>query len=67
MTNLYTIIQSLFGTYEPVVTDYTYQSTQGYVQHSISVDPDWGYIACVIMFGLVLISVFKFIGGLFSK
>lgn len=67
MTTLYSILQNLFGTYEPVVTDYTYQSTQGYVQHSISVSPDWGYIACVVVFGLVLISVFKFIGGLFSK
>lgn len=67
MSTLYSVLQSLFGTYQPIVTDYTYQTTQGYVQHSISVSPDWGYIATVIVFGLVLISVFKFIGGLFTK
>lgn len=67
MTTLYSVLQTLFGTYQPIVTDYTYQSTQGYVQHSITVSPDWGYIATVIVFGLVLISIFKFIGGLFSK
>lgn len=67
MSTLYTILQSLFGTYTPVVTDYTYQSSSGYINHSITVSPDWGYIACVIVFGLVLISIFKFIGGIFSK
>lgn len=67
MVNLYSVLQNFFGTYTPVVTDYTYQNTQGYVQHSITVSPDWGYIACVIVFGLVLVSIFKFIGGLFSK
>ena len=68
MTNtLYSVLQSLFGTYQPIVTDYTYQTASNYVQHSISVSPDWGYIATVIVFGLVLISIFKFIGGLFSK
>lgn len=67
MQTLYSILQSFFGTYTPVVTDYTYQTTQGYVQHSITVSPDWGYIACVVVFGIVLISIFKFLGGLFSK
>lgn len=67
MANLYSVLQSFFGTYSPVVTDYTYQNAQGMTQHSINVSPDWGYIACVIVFGLVLISIFKFIGGLFSK
>lgn len=67
MQTLYSILQSFFGTYTPVVTDYTYQSQQGYIQHSITVSPDWGYIACVVVFGIVLISIFKFIGGLFSK
>lgn len=65
--NLYALLQTFFGTYQPVVTDYTYQSSSGYLQHSISVSPDWGYIACVVVFGIVLISFFKLIGGIFSK
>lgn len=67
MSTLYSVLQSIFGTYQPIVTDYTYQTTQGYVQHSITVTPDWGYIATVIVFGIVLISIFKFIGGIFTK
>lgn len=67
MSTLYSVLQSFFGPYTPVVTDYTYQNAQGMTQHSITVSPDWGFIACVIVFGLVLISIFKFIGGLFSK
>ena len=67
MSTLYSVLQSLFGTYQPITVDYTYQSAQGYVSHVVNVVPDWGYIATVIVFGLVLISVFKFIGGIFSK
>ena len=67
MSTLYSVLQSFFGTYAPITVDYTYQNTQGYVQHSITVVPDWGYIATLVVFSIVLLSVFKFIGGLFSK
>lgn len=60
------IILQLLGDYETVVTDHTYQSYNGYTQHSIDVQPDYSWIASAAIFALVLYCALRFIGGIFS-
>lgn len=48
------IILSLIGDYETVVTDYTYQSSNGYYSHSIQIEQDWSWIISACIFALVI-------------
>lgn len=48
------IILSLIGDYETVVTDYTYQSSNGYYSHSIQIERDWSWIVSACIFALVI-------------
>lgn len=61
-TGLHSVVLSLIGDYNPIVKDYTYQSTQGYLNHSIDIQPDWSWIASAFVFVIVLYSVFRIIG-----
>lgn len=61
-TGLHAVMLGLIGDYNPIVKDYTYQSTQGYTNHSIDIQPDWSWIATAFVFVVVLYSVFRIIG-----
>lgn len=66
-SGLHAIILSLIGDYNPVVKDYTYQSSSGYTSHSIEITPDWSWICTAALFIVVVYCTFKFIGGIFTK
>lgn len=65
-SGLHSIVLGLLGDYNPVVKDYTYQSSNGYYQHSIDIQPDWSWIATAALFIIVIYSVFRFLGSLVS-
>ena len=48
------IVLSLIGDYETVITDYTYQSSNGYYSHSIQIERDWSWIVSACIFALVI-------------
>lgn len=66
-SGLHAVILSLIGDYNPIVKDYTYQSSNGYTSHSIDIQPDWSWIASCAVFMLVIFCVFRFVGGLFKN
>lgn len=66
-SGLHAIMLSLIGDYNPIVKDYTYQTQQGYTQHSIDIEPDWSWIATCVIFALVFFCFMQFIGKLFSR
>lgn len=65
-TGLKATVLSLIGDYDSVVTDYTYTTYNGSVQHSIDVQPDYAWIISACLFALCLFSAFRFLGGLFK-
>lgn len=58
------VLLGLFGDYDTIVTDYTYQSSSGYTTHSIDVSPDYVWICSAGIFALVLFCVFRIVGKL---
>lgn len=66
-TGLHSVMLQLIGDYNPIVKDYTYTSSNGYTSHSIDIQPDWSWIASCAVFIVVLYSVFRLIGGIFSN
>lgn len=63
-TGLKAIMLELIGDYETVVTDYVYQSSNGYTSHSITIERDWSWIFSCSTFMLVLFCVFRACGGI---
>lgn len=62
------VMLSLIGDYETVITDYTYQSgSSGYYSHSISIERDWSWICSACIFALVVFCTFRIIGGLLCR
>lgn len=61
------VLLELLGDYETVITDYTYQSSNGYTSHSIQIERDWSWICSAAILGLVLFCVFRLIGGLLAR
>lgn len=59
-------VLTLIGDYDAIVTDYTYTSTNGYVTHSIDVQPDYAWIISAALFAICLFSAFRFLGGIFK-
>lgn len=53
---------SLVGDYETIVTDYSYTTYNGSVQHSIDVQPDYAWILSLAVFALCLYSCFRMFG-----
>lgn len=58
---------SVIGDYETIITDYTYQSSNGYVTHSIDVQPDFAWMAAALFALIGVYSVFRIIGMLFNR
>lgn len=60
--SLKSILLSLIGDYDPIVLEYSYQSSQGYTSYLREVQIDYPWIAAAVLFVVVLWCVFK-IGG----
>lgn len=59
-TGLKSVLLSIIGEYETVVTDYTYQTgSSGYYSHSINIERDWAWICSCAIFGAVIWCVFR--------
>lgn len=65
-SGFHAVILGLLGDYNPIVKDYTYQSSNGYTSHSIEITPDWSWISSAAIFLVIIFCVFRLIGGLFS-
>lgn len=65
-SGFHAVILGLLGDYNPIVKDYTYQSSQGYTSHSIEIQPDWSWICSAAIFALIIFCLFRLIGGIFS-
>lgn len=65
-SGFHAVILGLLGDYNPIVKDYTYQTSQGYISHSIEITPDWSWICTAAIFLVIIFCVFRLIGGLFS-
>lgn len=63
-SGLHSLFLTLIGDYNPVVKDYTYQSTQGYTSHSIEITPDWSWIMTAALFIIVVYCFLRIVGGL---
>lgn len=65
-SGFHAVVLGLLGDYNPIVKDYTYQSTQGYISHSIDIQPDWSWICSAAIFALIIFCLFRLLGGIFS-
>lgn len=61
-TGLKSVILGLIGSYDTIVTDYTYNSNNGYVQHTIQVQPDYVWMGSFLLLCLILYCLFR-LGG----
>lgn len=61
-SGFHSVILGLLGSYNPIVKDYTYQSTQGYTSHSIEIQPDYSWLASALIFLVVIYCMFRIIG-----
>lgn len=55
-----TVIQNIFGVYTPIM------DSNGVIP-SGAAGVDWGYVAGVLLFAIVLFCFFKIVGGLIKK
>lgn len=63
-TGLKAVILGLIGNYDTVVTDYTYKNNNGYVSHTIEVQPDYVFLCSFVMLCLVIYCLFRLGGAL---
>lgn len=66
-SGFHAIMLGLIGDYNPIVKDYTYQTSQGYYNHTIDIQPDWSWIASCATFCIVFFCFMLFLGKLFSR
>lgn len=60
------ILLSLFGNYDTIVTEHRYTNSNGYTSVSIDIEPDHVWIAACCVFTVVLYCLFRFLGGFFG-
>lgn len=62
-SGLHSIILSLIGDYNPIVTDHEYRNNNNtYYSHSIDISPDWSWIASSVIFLVIIYCAFRIIG-----
>lgn len=66
-SGLKAILLSLFGNYDPVVIEYTYTNSQGYVSYVREIEPDYAWMITAGIFAIVLYSFFRIVGVFFKK
>lgn len=63
-SGLKAVILGLIGNYDTVVTDYTYTNNNGYVSHTIEVQPDYVFLCSFAMLFLIIYCLFRLGGAL---
>lgn len=67
-TGLKSVLLSLLGDYETVVTDYEYRNNNNtYYTHSISIERDWAWLCSCGIFAILLYCTFRAVGGIASR
>lgn len=66
-TGLKSVILGLIGSYDTIVTDYTYNSNNGYVQHTIEVQPDYVWMGSFLLLCLILYCLFRLGGAMIGS
>lgn len=66
-TGLKAVILGLIGNYDTVVTDYTYTNSNGYVSHTIEVQPDYVFLCSFVMLCLIIYCIFRLGGALIGS
>lgn len=66
-SGLKSILLSLFGNYDPVVIEYAYTNTNGYVSYVREIEPDYAWMITAGIFAIVLYSFFRILGVFFKK
>lgn len=67
-TGLKSVLLSILGDYETVVTDYEYRNNNNtYYTHSISIERDWAWLCSCGIFAILLYCTFRTIGAIGSK
>lgn len=61
-SGLKSVVLGLIGNYDTIVTDYTYTSNNGYLQHTIQVQPDYVWMGSFLLLCLILYCLFR-LGG----
>lgn len=61
------VILQLLGSYSPVVIEYSYTNSNGYVSYLREVQPDYSWMISAGIFALVLFSLFRIVGVLVKK
>ena len=57
------VLLDLFGDYEMLTKDYTYQSYNGSISHSVTTEPDYAWMISAAIFTVVLYCLFRLLGG----
>lgn len=57
----------VLGDYDPIIAEYQYTSSQGYVSYLREVQPDYCWIASAALLGLVIFCLFRLGGALIDK
>lgn len=66
-TGLKSVILGLIGSYDTIVTDYTYNSNSGYIQHTIEVQPDYVWMGSFFLLCLILYCLFRLGGAMIGS
>lgn len=66
-TGLKSVILGLIGSYDTIVTDYTYTSNNGYIQHTIQVQPDYVWMGSFLLLCLILYCLFRLGGAMIGS
>ena len=61
------VVLQLLGNYDPIIAEYSYTNTQGYVSYIREVQPDYVWMCSTAIFAIVLFCLFRFLGGLTKK
>lgn len=67
-TGLKSILLSILGDYETVVTDYEYRNNNNtYYSHSIAIERDYAWLCSCGIFAIILYCTFRSIGGILCR
>lgn len=66
-TGLKSVVLGLIGSYDTIVTDYTYNSNNGYVSHTIEVQPDYVWMGSFLLLCLILYCLFRLGGAMIGS
>ena len=62
-TGFKSVILGLFGPYEMVTKEYTYQNQQGYTTKQVTTESDYAWMISAGIFTVVLYCLFRLLGG----